>query len=339
MVRIILALLLPLVLFSSEERPPIPYDFLAKKEAQQFIHKMVKKHGFESSDLKRILGDARLDRDTLARYTGRYKKNTTVGTWQRFKAHVLDPESLEKAEKFKKKYARILKKAEDDYHVDAEYIVGFIGVESKFGEYTGEYRLLDSLATLAFHKNRMQKFFRSELEHFFLMCREEGFDPYRLKGSFAGAMGVVQQMPSIYRKYGMDYNGDGKKDPWSAEDAIGIIARFMHKNGWKQDAQVAIRAAFKGKRYKGLKTGYKTSYTLSKLRSFSVTPKTHYSFRKASLIKLTDKTFDELWLGAPNFKILIRYNPSSNYAMAIHKTAQHIKHIKGSDTFFQRLFD
>ncbi|HEO98141.1 MAG TPA: murein transglycosylase [Epsilonproteobacteria bacterium] len=339
MLRIILALLFPLVLFSSEDRPPIPYDFLAKKEAQHFIVQMVKKHGFKSSDLKRILGDAKLDRDTLARYTGRYKQNTTVGTWQRFKAHVLDPDSLKKAEKFKKKYAGILKKAEADYHVDAEYIVGFIGVESKFGEYTGEYRLLDSLTTLAFHKNRMQKFFRSELEHFFLMCREEGFDPYRLKGSFAGAMGVVQQMPSVYRKYGMDYNGDGKKDPWSAEDGIGIIARFMHQNGWKEDGQVAVRADFKGKRYKGLKTGYKTAYTLSKLRNFGITPQTAYRYRDARLIKLTDKASDELWLGAPNFRILIRYNPSSNYAMAIHKIAQHVKHIKGSDTFFQKLFD
>ncbi|MFT7880001.1 MAG: lytic murein transglycosylase [Sulfurimonas sp.] len=335
MLRTILAFLLPLLLFANEERPPIPYDFLAKKQTGKFIKKMVKKHGFESAYLKRILDDAKLDRDTLARYTGRYRKNTTVGTWQRFKAHVLDEKSLSKAVKFKKSYAKVLKKAEEEYHVDAEYIVGFIGVESKFGEYTGEYRLLDSLATLAFHKNRMQKFFRSELEHFFLMCREEGFDPYTLKGSFAGAMGVVQQMPSIYRKYGMDYNGDGKKDPWSAEDGIGIIARFMHQNGWKQDAQVAVRADFKGKRYRGLKTGYKTSYTLSKLRSFSVTPNTPYHFRKAKLIKLRDKNYDELWLGAPNFRVLVRYNPSSNYAMAIHKIAQHVK---GSDSFFQRLF-
>ena len=336
MLRIILTLLLPFILLANDDRPPIPYDFLSQKQTQQFIQKMVKKHGFESTYLKRVLGNAKLDRDTLARYTGKYKQNTTVGSWQRFKAHVLDADSLAKADKFKKKYAKILQKAEDDYHVDAEYIVGFIGVESKFGEFSGDYRLLDSLSTLAFHKNRMQKFFRSELEHFFLMCREEGFDPYTIQGSFAGAMGVVQQMPSIYRKYGMDYNGDGKKDPWSAEDGIGIIARFMHNNGWKQDAQVAVRADFKGKRYKGLKTGYKTSFTLSKLRTFSVTPKTRYTFRKASLIKLTDKDFDELWLAAPNFKILVRYNPSSNYAMAIHKIAQHVK---GSDNVFQTLFD
>lgn len=336
MLRTILVLLLPFLLLAHDDRPPVPYDFLAKKQTDKFIKKMVKRHAFQSSELRRILKDARLDRDTLARYTGRYRKNTTVGTWQRFKAHVLDPDSLSKAVKFKKRYAKVLQKAEEEYHVDAEYIVGFIGVESKFGEFSGDYRLLDSLTTLAFHKNRMQKFFRNELEHFFLMCREEGFDPYTIEGSFAGAMGVVQQMPSVYREYGMDYNGDGKKDPWSAEDGIGIIARFMQQNGWKQDAQVAVRADFKGKRYKGLKTGYKTSYTLSKLRNFSVTPKSPYPFRKARLIKLRDQNHDELWLGAPNFRVLVRYNPSSNYAMAIHKIAQHVK---GSESFFQRLFD
>ena len=332
-------LLLPFILFANDDRPPIAYDFLAKKETKKFINKMVKKHGFERSYLTKVLDDAKLDRDTLARYTGKYKKNTTVGTWQRFKAHTLDPVSLDLAVKFNQKYAKILKRAERDYNVDAEYIVGFIGVESKFGKFSGDYRMLDSLSTLAFHKNRMTKFFRSELEHFFLMCREEGFDPYTLEGSFAGAMGVVQQMPSIYRKYGMDYNKDGKKDPWSAEDGIGIIARFMHQKGWKQDAQVAVRANFKGTRYKGIKTGYKTSYTLSKLKKYGIIPKYRYNYRKAKLIKLYDKTYDELWLGAPNFKVLVRYNPSSNYAMAIHKIAQHVKNTNQKSNVFQTLFE
>ncbi|MFT7824315.1 MAG: lytic murein transglycosylase [Sulfurimonas sp.] len=336
MKRYLLLFLLPLLLFSHEDRPPADYDFLSKQETQKFIKKMVRKHRFQPAYLQKVLDNAKLDRDTLARYTGRYKKNTTVGTWQRFKAHVLDPVSLAKAAAFKKKYAAILKKAEDEYKVDAEYIIGFIGVESKFGEYSGDYRLLDSLATLAFHKNRMQKFFRSELEHFFLMCREEGFDPYTLQGSFAGAMGVVQQMPSVYRKYGMDYNRDGKKDPWSAEDGIGIIARFMHKNGWKQDAQVAVKAKFRGKRYRGIRTGYKTSYLLSKLKKYGITPESSYLYRKAKLIRLQDKEYDELWLGAPNFTVLVRYNPSSNYAMAIHKIAEHVKE---SDSFFQTLFE
>ena len=162
-------LIVPIILCANDDRPPITYDFLSKPQVQQFIQKMTKKYGFERSYLTKVLKDAKLDRDTLDRYTGRYKQNTTVGTWQRFKAHVLDKASLQKAKKFSKQYANILQKAERDYSVDAEYIVGFIGVESKFGEFSGDYRLLDSLSTLAFHKNRMQRFFLSELEHFFLM--------------------------------------------------------------------------------------------------------------------------------------------------------------------------
>ena len=338
--QIILLILLPSAIFANDDRPPIDYDFLAKKETRAFINQMVKKHGFARNDLTKILKNAKLDRDTLARYTGKFKKNSTVGTWQRFKAHTLDPVSLDMALTFSKKYDRILKKAAKEYQVDAEYIVGFIGVESKFGSFSGDYRLLDSLATLAFHPNRMQKFFTNELEHFFLMCQEEGFDPLTLEGSFAGAMGVVQQMPSIYRKYGMDYNGDGKKDPWSAEDGIGIIARFMNQKGWVSGAQVAVKASYKEKRFNALKTGFKTSHTLTTLKKNGIASKEKFAYKRAMLIKLYDKESDELWLAGPNFRVLTKYNPSSNYAMAIHKIAQHVKtHSTQEKTWFQTLFE
>lgn len=313
------------MLLANDDRPPIPYNFLAKPEVQRFIDKMVTKHHFKRSYVTAVLKDARLDRDTLNRYTGKYKKNSTVGSWERFKAHVLDPETITKAKKFKRKYNTTLQRAAREYQVDPEYIVGFIAVESKFNEYIGDYRLLDSLTTLAFNSNRMKKFFKSELEHFFLMCREEGFDPYKLEGSFAGAIGSIQQVPSVYRSFGMDYDKNGKRDPWSLKDSIGIIAKFMHKKGWRKGRTVAVPARFKGKRYRGLKTGYKRTYTLSKLRRHGVTPKQRFNESKASLLKLRNNTHDELWLGAKNFNVLTRYNASTNYGMAIHKIAQAVK--------------
>lgn len=286
---------------------------------------MVKKHGFKRSFLVSVLKNAKLDRDTLARYTGKYKAGSTVGTWERFKAHVLDPNTLKKAKKFKEKHRRILQKASSTYHVPQEYIIGFLAVESRLGEYTGDYRLLDSLATLAFHKNRMQKFFRSELEHFFLMCREHGYNPKTLEGSFAGAMGCVQQMPSVFRRYGMDFDRDGKKDPWSINDCVGIIARFMYKNGWKSGAQVAVPAKYNGKRYQGLRSSFRRRYTLTMLKKHGVVPYRRFKESKAFLLKLRNTTHDELWLGASNFRILTRYNASTNYGMAIHKIAEHVK--------------
>ena len=315
----------PLLLTANDDRPPVKYDFLAKEQTQRFINRMVKKYHFKRSYMVKMMKDARLDRDTLARYTGRYKAGTTVGTWKRFKAHVLTPEILRKAKRFKEKYRMILSRASREYSVPPEYIIGFLTVESRLGTYTGDYRTLDALSTLAFHKNRMQKFFRKELEHFFLMCREQGYDPRKVKSSFAGAIGCVQQMPSVFRRYGMDYNRDGKKDPWAIEDCIGVIARFMHKNGWKNGKQVAVRARYRGKRFNKLKTGYKHRYTLATLKKYGITPVTRFNEPRASLIKLHDSSYDELWLGAKNFRVLTRYNASSNYGMAIVKIAEAIR--------------
>ena len=318
-------MIIPLLLTANEDRPPIKYDFLARQQTQRFINRMVNKHHFRRSYMVKIMKDARLDRDTLARYTGRYKAGTTVGTWERFKAHVLTPGILQKARHFKQRYRVILSRASREYEVPSEYIVGFLTVESRLGTYTGDYRTLDALSTLAFQKNRMQKFFRKELEHFFLMCREEGYDPREVKGSFAGAIGCVQQMPSVFRRYGMDYNRDGKKDPWAIEDCVGIIARFMHRNGWKNGSQVAVRARYKGKRFSRLKTGYKHRYAIAILKKYGITPVTRFNEPKASLIKLHDTKYDELWLGAKNFRVLTRYNASSNYGMAIVKIAEAVR--------------
>ncbi len=323
MKKLLLLLVFPLLLLANSDRPPVKHDFLAQKNVQNFIDTMVKKHRFERSYLEKVLGNARLDRDTLARYTGQYKVGTTNGPWERYKAHVLDPVTLAKAKKFKRNYASTLNKASRQYKVPVEYIVGFIAVESKFGEYTGDYRLLDSLSTLAFYPNRMQKFFYSELTHFFLMCREEGFDPYRLQGSFAGAMGCVQQVPSVYRRYGMDYDRDGKKDPWSLKDSIGIIASFMSRNGWRNGTPAAIEAEYRSPI--SIATGHKRKYPLASLTAKGITPKAKFTESTAYLLSVGDKKSREVYLGTSNFRILTRYNNATTYGMAIHKIAEYVK--------------
>jgi membrane-bound lytic murein transglycosylase B len=322
---LLLTILLPYCLTANDDRPPVPYDFLAKKEVKRFIDTMVRKHHFKRSYMTSILEDAKLDRDTLDRYTGKYKVGTTNGPWERYKAHVLDPVSLNKAKQFKKRYYKTLLKASKEYQVDMGYIVGFIGVESKFGEYSGDYNVLDALTTLAFHKNRMKKFFKSELEHLFLMAREQGYDITTLHGSFAGAMGMVQQVPSVFRKYGMDYNRDGKKDPWDLEDAIGIIAKFMQKNGWRKGAPVAVPTKFKGKRYTALKTSHRRTLPLNTILKHGITPLKPFNEPKAYLLKNRNLTHDDIWLGSKNFRVLTRYNNSTSYGMAIHLIAEEVK--------------
>jgi membrane-bound lytic murein transglycosylase B len=319
-------LITTLLTFANDDRPPIPYDFLKYKEVQRFINTMVTKHGFKRSYVTKVLRSAKLDRDTLNRYTGKYKVGSTNGSWERYKAHVLDPISLQKAKTFKQKYYSTLKRASRTYNVDIEYIVGFIGVESKFGEYTGDYNVLHSLTTLAFHKNRMKKFFKSELKHLFLLAREKGYDITKLEGSFAGAMGCVQQVPSVARTHRSDFNNDGKTDPWCIEDCIGSIAKFMSKNGWRKGLPAVYATNWKGKRYKkALKPSKKRKHTLHTIAKYGIKPLKRFKQTKAYLLKTRNKTHDDIWLGSSNFKILRRYNNSTNYGVAISLIAQHVK--------------
>jgi len=316
---------IPFILLSNDDRPPIPYNYLAKKEVKNFINMMVKKYHFKRSYMTSVMKKAKLDRDTLARYTGRYKVGTTNGSWERYKAHVLDPVSINKAKKFKKRYKRTLRRASRQYGVDMNYIVGFMGVESKFGEYTGDYSILDALATLAFHPNRMKKFFKSEFKHLFLLVREKGYNITKLEGSFAGAMGCVQQVPSVARKHRSDFNGDGRTDPWDLEDCIGSIAKFMHKNGWRNGRVVAVPTNFKGKRFNRLKTSHRRTIATKSIYKAGIKPKKPFNESRAYLLKTRNTTHDDIWMAGRNFKVLTRYNNSTSYGMAIHLIAQEVK--------------
>lgn len=326
--QLTLTLLLPFMLLAKEPPvpiPPVPYNFLAKKEVQNFIDMMVTKYHFKRDYMNAVLQNAMLDKETLARYTGKYKVGTTNGSWERYKDHVLDAETLEKAKNFKKNYYQTLLRAEQEYHVDMDYIVGFMGVESKYGTYTGDYRVLDALATLAFHQNRMKKFFNAEFKNLFLLMREENRDIYTQYGSFAGAMGAVQQVPSVQRKFGMDYNHDGIKDPWNLEDSIGIIAKFMHSKGWVKGATVVVPTNFNGQRFNTLKTSHKKRYSVTTLAQYGIKADEPFYEKQAYLLKTRNNTHDDIWMAGKNFSVLTRYNNSTSYGVAIHLIAQAVK--------------
>ncbi len=326
MKQLLLTILLPFLLTANDDRPPIPYDYLAKKEVQKFVDMMVNKYHFKRNYMRAVLNHAKLDRDTLARYTGKYKVGSTSGSWERYKAHVLDPISLKKAKKFKKNYYKTLKRAERTYNIDINYIVGFMGVESKFGEYTGDYNVLDALATLAFHPNRMKKFFKSEFKHLFLLSREKGYKITELEGSFAGAMGCVQQVPSMARKHKSDFNNDGLTNQWDIEDCIGSIAKFMHKNKWKKGMPAAVTTNWKGGRYtKALKPSRKKKRSLNTIQKYGIKATQTFPESSAYLLKTRNTTHDDIYLGTSNFSVLRRYNNATTYGVAIHLIAEHVK--------------
>ena len=160
------------------------------------------------------------------------------------------------------------------------------------------------------------------------MCRDKDINPLTQTGSFAGAMGCVQQLPSVHHLYGVDFDGDGERNLFSMKDCIGTIANFMHVNGWENARRITVQAMYKEKRYEGLTTGFDKIYTIDKLKANGVSPILFFPESSASLLQIRDTNHDELWLGAQNFRVLTAYNNSTNYAMAIHQIAQRLLSVK-----------
>ena len=221
-------------------------DFANNPAAAQFIDKMVAKHGFDRQQLQEILSQAKrldyvlrlMDRQAP---TGLPPTGPT-GAWLRYKKQFITPDNVQNGVVFWNQYQDALNRAYQVYGVPPEIIVGIIGVETRWGRVMGKTRILDALATLSFSYPRRAEYFSSELETFLLMARSESDDPLDLKGSFAGAMGYGQFMPSSYKQYAVDFNGDGHINLWDPVDAIGSVANYFKQHGWVSGDLVAVQA-------------------------------------------------------------------------------------------------
>ena len=202
-------------------------------------------------------------------------------------------------------------------------------METYYGRITGKHPVFDSLVTLGFGYPKRAKFFLSELEHYLLMCREEGFDPSALKGSYAGAMGMGQFISSSYRRYAVDQNQDGKRDLWnSKEDIIGSVANYFKVHGWRQHHAVASSAQFKGdpSRVDASNT-LKPSFSYAQLNKLGFIADKPIGMKEdVSLFVLdSSENSQEYWIGQHNFYVVTRYNHSHMYAMAVYQLSQEIK--------------
>ncbi len=292
-------------------------DYSKTTQAHAFVNKMHKKYKFDKRYVYKLLKKAKHQQKTLDRYQGRYKVGTTDFSWHRYKSKILIPESITLGREFMQKNKKWLKKASRKYGVSPAIITAFIRVESKFGMYGSEYSVWDSLVTLAFNKNRKRKFFRGELEKSLVLARREKLNPLNLRGSFAGAMGCVQQVPSMYLRHGVDLDGDGRKNPNSIADCIGSIGSFLHRNKWNDKRVTIVRAKYKGMRFRGLKTGYRSRYSMATIAKHGIQPREKFPYDQAYLIKLRDTKYDEVYLGSKNYRIITRYNASARYAVTI----------------------
>jgi membrane-bound lytic murein transglycosylase B len=297
---------------------------------------MVTMHHFDRQKLTDLFKEVTPQKSSLAVYhpKPKHKPHSTsakpkpkpkqYGSWDRYKKRFLYPAIIQRGVSFMHAHRKTLLRAYQTYGVAPEYITAIIGVESHYGRNRGSYPVFDTLTTLAFEKNRRQKFYRSELEAFLLMTRREKVNPKRVKGSWAGAIGLGQFMPSNYQAYMVDFNHDGFHQMNNPDDAIGSIAHYFKRHGWQKEIPVATRVSYEGMRYSAQKTGYRYRYDRSTLKG--IHPREPFDYhKKVHLIKLERKKYDELWYATENFYAITRYNHSSYYAMAIHQLAQRIK--------------
>ena len=292
--------------------------------AKQFANKMHIKYGFNKNYILKTLSKAHHLQNVLDRYNGKLKGATDY-SWARYKQKILIPNSINLGKNFMKKYSKYLKKAKNIYGIDKEIITAFIRVESKFGMYGGEYNVLSALTTLAFNTNRKQRFFKEQLEKLFVLARREHLDITKIKGSFAGALGCVQQVPSIYLKYGVDLDGDGKADPNSMADCIGSIPKFLNRQKWNNSFPIVVKANVVGNGFKRLRSGYKSFYSLKTLSNFGITPKEPFFGSGAYFIRLKSNRYYDIYLGDRDYRIITKYNASKAYATAIALYAKEMK--------------
>jgi membrane-bound lytic murein transglycosylase B len=221
-----------------------------------------------------------------------------------------------------------LKAVEKQYGVPVEIIVAIIGVETKYGANTGKYRVIDALSTLGFGHPTRSEFFLKELENFLLLTRLEHVDPLQPMGSYAGAMGFPQFMPSSYLAYAEDFDHDNKRDIWhNPADAIASVANYFVANHWQRGGAIAFQVSASGEAFRqALGKGVKPDTSMGQLRKLKVKiPKNLSNKASGKLLSYPLLDHEELWLGLENFYVITRYNHSPLYAMAVLQLSQAIK--------------
>jgi membrane-bound lytic murein transglycosylase B len=299
--------------------------YIAHSEARAFIDEMMARHDFSRDELTAIFSQAQRREDILKLMSRPAEKRLA---WYEYRKIFLTQSRIDGGVAFWNQHAEILDKAERELGVDAQVIVAIIGVETRYGGNTGSHRVLDALATLAFDYPPRSKFFRGELEQYLVLAHEENIDLLSTKGSYAGAMGYGQFIPSSYRNYALDYDQDGKRDLWNSPmDIIGSVANYMHKHGWDLGAPVTIPARVSGDAYKAvLDKGLKPHTAMKQLQQAGVTPSVSQpGDTLAALVTLENKDGPGYWLTLNNFYVITRYNRSPLYAMAVYQLSESIR--------------
>jgi len=304
-------------------------DYSKHPLAAGFVDEMVQQHGFTAADINHWLSKAQQRQpilDSIARPAEKSK------TWKEYRPIFIVPMRITNGVVFWNEHRAALTRAEKEYGVPAEIIVSIIGVETNYGKNTGSWYVIDALTTLAFDYPPRAPFFRSELINYFILTREQKHNPLEFKGSYAGAMGYGQFMPSSYRNYAVDFSGDGFTDIWNnPTDAIGSVANYFKKHGWQTGKAVVVPAKLTKPRATLLANEscnkvVPPGISVSEWKKAGVAP-TGKVARSTPVIAIE---FDgvnglEYWFGLQNFYTITRYNRSPMYAMAVYDLSLDLK--------------
>ena len=297
-------------------------------EARSFIREMNERHGFAEAELEQLLGQAEYIERVIELIRPPAKRG--VRSWQNYRSRFLNGQRIEQGATFWLAHRETIEAASERYGVPGEYIVSILGIETNYGGYTGNFETVSALATLAFDYPPRASLFRRELENLLLLAREQQRDPFSYRGSFAGALGYPQFLPSSIRSYAVDFDRNGRIDfETSPVDAIGSIANYFAAHGWRPGEPVVQRVHVPA----GLDAepliaaGIEPALETRALRSQGIAPVSgDFAPDLATLFDLpTPGRETEHWIGYRNFYVITRYNRSSFYAMAVHQLAQAVR--------------
>jgi len=297
--------------------------------AEEFAKKAAAEFGLDRQHVLDILAQAEFKQSIVDAMT----RPAEAKPWFQYRRIFLTDKRIDGGVKFWRENEARIALAAERFQVDPQVIVAIIGVETLYGAITGNYRVLDALATLSFYypatlRDRSD-FFSKELMSFMVLAEEEGIPVDQATGSYAGAMGLGQFMPSSYREYAVDLNGDERRDLWSSmDDAIGSVANYLHRHGWVHGAPVALPLSLaQGARLELVADGdYKPQKTMSEMTAggfISATPVA--ADERVTIIRLEEEDSAAYWLGFNNFYVITRYNRSPLYAMAVHQLSEEIR--------------
>jgi membrane-bound lytic murein transglycosylase B len=299
-------------------------------QAEVLYQTLRKDHGFSDEDIvwvRRALEQAQ-QMPQLIRAEQTAAEHTR--TWTGYRPIHVNEANIRNGIRFYHEHRETLERAEAEYGVPPAIIVAILGVETKYGGYTGRSRVLDALTTQGFEHPRRTPFFFSELVAFFALCRDKGLDPTEPMGSYAGAMGWAQFMPSNYRRLAVDFNGDGKRDLWSAEDAIGSIARYFMEydptTAWHPGQPMVLAPRRFTVQAENVQFNQRSpEYTLAGLAALGAEPTREMpGDTRAGLLRLERDQGTEFWIALPNFYTVMRYNPRVFYALSVGQLAEAI---------------